>query len=68
MLFAAALVALVKKIIYSLILAAVMAAVIALFWKYWTTFAIAAAFAALGVFCIAMPAGMLGGRIARKGS
>lgn len=65
---ATAIAALVKKIIYSLIVAAVMAAVVGLFWKHWVTFAIAAAFAAFGVFCIAMPAGMLGGRIARKGS
>lgn len=65
MLFATAVAALIKKIIYSLIVAAVMAAVIGLFWKHWVAAIVVLVGLAFSVFCIALPAGMLGGRIAR---
>ena len=64
-LFATALVTLVKRVIYSLIVAAVMAAVIGLFWKHWVAALVVLVGLAFSVFCIALPAGMLGGRIAR---
>lgn len=67
MILATAIAALVKKIIYSLIVAAVMAAVIGLFWKHWLTVLIALVGLAVGVFFIALPAGMLGGRITNRG-
>lgn len=64
-LFATALVTLVKRVIYSLIVAAVMAAIIGLFWKHWVAGLVILVGLAFSVFCIALPAGMLGGRIAR---
>lgn len=65
-LFATAVAALIKKIIYSLIVAAVMAAVIGLFWKHWVAALVVLVGMAFGVFMIALPAGMLGGRITRR--